>query len=70
MTAWVGHAQLIIRIQLFSGIHFHHHRLAMFGGDASAVVIQHEFRVDQFAMIFQQPVHTIGLATFLVRGER
>src|SRR6266403_36634 len=38
--------------------------------NASPVVIEDELGLDPVAMVFEQPVHTIRLTTFFVRGER
>ena len=70
MPAGIGHRQLIVGVQLFRRIYRHELRLAMFRQDSAAVVIQHEFGINQFAIVLQQPVDAIRCAAFLVRSQR
>ena len=70
MTARIGRGQHEIAVQLFGGVHFHHHRLAMIGQHATAIVIEHELGINQVAMILDQPIHSIRCAAFLIRRQR
>ena len=59
VPAGIFHLKLIIGIELFRGVDRHHHRLAIARVDATAIGIQNECRVDEVAMIAQQPVDAV-----------
>ena len=44
--------------------------LAMLRRHAAAIVVEHVLRVDQVAMVLQQPIHAVRIAAFLVGGQR
>src|SRR5580658_6357390 len=68
MAPGICYRNLKIRIELFRGIHGHHHRFTMIAQDAAAV-IENYFGLDEFAMVLYEPVNTIRLAALFVGSE-
>ena len=70
VAARIRRRQHKIAIKFFGGVHFHHQGLAMIRQYAAAIVVKHELSINQFAMILNQPVHTVRRASFFVRRHR
>ena len=65
-----GGGKLIVAVELLGSLHVKRDRLAMIRVHAPGIGVEHERRVDQVAVVLEQPIDTIRLATFLVGGER
>ena len=70
VTTRVGRHQLIVAVDLLRAIELIVQRLAVVADDRGAIVVEHEFGVDELAMVLQQPVDAVRAAALLVRGER
>ena len=68
VAARVFHFQLIIGVKFFRGIDGHHCGLALARVDAATIRVEHEFGVDQIAMVAQEPVDAVRTAGFFVGG--
>ena len=70
VAAGIGHRQRVVGVDFFRCVQVHKQGLAFVRFDSAAIVIQNKFRIDQLAMVLQQPVSAIRLAAFFVGGER
>ena len=70
VAARIGRGQHEIAIEFFGGVHFHHHWFAVIGEDAAAIVVEHELGIDQFAMVFDQPVDSVRRAALFIGRHR
>jgi len=73
VAAAVGYGQLVIAIHLLRGTQCELLRHAVLGGDRvahHAIVIEHELRIDQRAVVPHQPLDAVAATALLVRRER
>ena len=59
VAARIFRFELEIRVELFAGVHGDDGGLAVARVDAAAVGIEREFRIDQIAMVLEQPVDAV-----------
>ena len=69
MAAGVGDGELKIGVDLFGCRDAYRDWLSFVGIDTARIGIEDKLGVDERAMIFQQPVDTVGGTAFLIRGE-
>ena len=69
MPARISGDELVVGVQLLGCVHHQGKRLTIVQLDFSAIMIEYELRVDQIAMVLQQPVHSIRLAAFLISSQ-
>ena len=70
VAALVGDGELVVAIHLLGGAEPEHGRHALLAAYRVAVGIDHELRIDQVAVVLDEPVRAVAAAALLVGGER
>src|SRR6476646_6562918 len=69
MSAIALYLEPKVNIVLFTGLHAQEQALAFFSFKVTGIGVDAVFGVDPVAMIFGEPLHTIGLPAFFIGGE-
>ena len=70
VPARIGHFELVIGVQFFGRVDGHHRGPSRARVNSAAVGVERELRVNQIAMIAQQPFDTVRATGFFVGRER
>ncbi len=70
VSAAIGYFQFEILIKLFASLNGDQQFLSILDRETAAVGIQRVFGIDQFMMVFQQPVDAVRRSAFFVGRQR